>query len=490
MNQIKPLKLKFISRNSKQIQASKKWYDLTTEQILYGGAKYGGKTYLGCTLIFADALTYPETQYFIARQTLADLRKFTLPSIQERFQHWKLEMDYYAKFNGQDNVYNLYNGSKVFLIECKENPSDPMFERFGSMQMTRGWIEEGGEVKESAKANLFLAVGRWKNDIYNLKKKLLITANPKKGWMKREFVEPYRQGMLQPNKFYIQAFALDNVHGNPDYIQSLKSEKDTVRRQRLWEGLWDYDEDKDSLINEEALSDAFTNTIVKDGEKYLTIDVARLGRDSTVFSFWDGLELYQIEQYQKQTTEETERKIKDQATIHRIPYSHILIDEDGIGGGVVDHLQGVNGFTANSTPFQTSSQIREKQLKIEHSLVPRTSFSNLKAQCGWKLAELINEHEISFKIDRYRDKITEELTSILRQKNVDSDNKKQLRPKDEVKEEIQRSPDIGDTILMRAWFELKKESFNEDPVEQRLVYSKQEEIFMRNAKNQVFNSAK
>ena len=472
------------------MEAAKKWIDNYTEQILYGGAKYGGKTYLGCSLIFGDALIYPETQYFIARQTLADLRKFTMPSVQERFQHWKLDMDQYAKFNGQDNVYNLYNGSKVFLIECKENPSDPMFERFGSMQMTRGWIEEGGEVKESAKANLFLAVGRWKNDIYNLKKKLLITANPKKGWMKREFVTPFKERLLQPNKAYIQAFATDNTHGNPDYIESLKSEKDPIRYQRLWQGSWDYDEDKNLLISEEALSDAFTNTIVSDGQRYLIGDIARHGKDSTVFSLWEGLELIKIWQFEKQSTNITEQKIKDLAAEYRVSFSNILIDEDGIGGGVVDHLFGVKGFTANSSPFLTSSQIKEKEKKIEHFLVPRTVFSNLKAQCGWKLAELINEHRIAFNVVTYRDKIIEELTSLLRQKDVDTDGKKQLRPKDEVKEELLRSPDIGDTILMRMWYEFKKESFNENPEEERQVEETQELMFARNAKNQAFNSAK
>lgn len=486
------MEIEFSTRNPKQLLAAEKWIDHIIEQLLYGGAKYGGKTYLGCSLIFGDALIYPDTQYFIARQTLADLRKFTIPSVHERFEHWGLEIEKYAKFNGQDNVFNCYNGSKVFLLECKENPSDPLFERFGSMQMTRGWIEEGGEVAEKAKANLFLAVGRWKNDKYYLKKKLLITANPKKGWMKREFVEPYKQGVLTSDKAYIQAFATDNVHGSKDYIKSLRNEKDTVRKQRLWGGSWDYDEDKDLLISEDALSDAFSNTIVKDGENYLTVDVARLGKDTTVFSFWDGLELYRIEQREKQGTDKTEQQVRDFAALEKIPYSHILIDEDGIGGGVVDHLLGVKGFTANSSPLLTSSQIREKQEKIHNFLETKPNYKNLKAQCGWKLAELINEHKIAFKAENYRETIIEELSSLLRDKSVDSDGKKQLRPKEEVKEELLRSPDIGDTLIMRAWFELKKESLNEDPKKDKELLQRQEDHFLRiaNLNRRGLNSTK
>ena len=484
------MEIEFHSKNDKQILASSYWIDNTTEEILYGGAKGGGKSYLGCSLIFGDALIYPETNYFIARKELNDIRRFTIPSIQERFKHWGLDMTQYATFNGQDNCYTLYNKSKVFLIACKEEPSDPLFERFGSMQMTRGWIEEGGEVPENAKANLWLSIGRWKNEEYKLKKKLLITANPKKGWMKWDFVDPFNKGILNYKKQYIQAFATDNVYLPRDYLESLKSEKNKVRHQRLWEGRWDYDEEKDLLVNEDALGDAFTNTIVKDGEKYLVIDVARQGKDSTVFSFWSGLELYRVEERQKQGTEQTEQQAKDFAASDRIPYSHILVDEDGIGGGVVDHLIGVRGFTANSSPLPTSTQIREKFQKIHNFLISKPVYANLKAQCAWKLAELINEHKIAFKVPDYRDRIIEELTSLLRDKNVDGDGKKQLRPKEEVKEELTRSPDLGDTLIMRVWFELKKEALSEDPIAEKEVDMRIDQKLTINKSRMGLNSAK
>ena len=79
------MELEFKTKNVKQLQACEAWLDNTTEQILYGGAKGGGKSFLGCSMIFADALTYPETHYFIARAELNDLRKYTIPSIYEVF---------------------------------------------------------------------------------------------------------------------------------------------------------------------------------------------------------------------------------------------------------------------------------------------------------------------------------------------------------------------------------------------------------------------
>lgn len=465
--------INFKTKNEKQLQAAEYWIDDSSQEILYGGAKGGGKSFLGASLIFGDALIYPETHYFIARKELNDLRKFTIPTIHEVFQKFKLDIKKYAPYNGQDNLFKLYNGSVVYLIACKDEPSDPMFERFGSMQMTRGWIEEAGEVAEAAKNNLWLSIGRWKNDTYKLPKKILLTANPKKGWLKRDFVDPFRSELLAPARKYIQAFPTDNTYLPEGYIESLRNQKDKVSRQRLWEGNWDYDDDQDSLVTYDALSDAFSNTIVKEDGKFLIVDVARKGRDTTVFSFWNGLEIYRIEQ-KKQTTEKTEQDIKDFAAGERIPYSHILIDEDGIGGGVVDHLIGVKGFTANSTPILTAHQIRERQAKVEHEMVPKTAFANLRAQCGWKAAELLTEHKMAFRVPEYREQIIEELTAQLRDKDVDSEGPKHLRPKDEVKTEIQRSPDIGDTIIMRAFFELKKEATGVSDTVRNIVIEEQE----------------
>jgi hypothetical protein len=52
----------------------------------------------------------------------------------------------------------------------------------------------------------------------------------------------------------------------------------------------------------------------------------------------------------------------------------------------------------------------------------------------------------------------EELFALLRHKKVDTDGKLAIKPKEEVKAEIGRSPDHGDALIFRAWFELKKDA--------------------------------
>jgi hypothetical protein len=157
-----------------------------------------------------------------------------------------------------------------------------------------------------------------------------------------------------------------------------------------------------------------------------------------------------------------------------------MIDEDGVGGGVVDGMMGVRGFVANSSPIPTANEIRSRIRKIDSFLIPKANFKNLKSQCAWKVAELINEHKIAFKVPEWREQIVEELTALLKNNKPDSDGKLQIVPKDDVKAEIGHSPDIGEPIIYRAWFELKKEAKEEDPIKESQITNKMMSQFNRN----------
>jgi len=159
-------------------------------EVLYGGAKGGGKSFLGAFWLISSALLYPETSWFVARENLTDLRKHTIPTFFEVIKLLGLDIDS-IKFNGQDNIFHFSNGSRIVFVSASYLPSDPMFERFGSMQNTGGWIEEGGEIDEMAYANLKLSIGRCKNKEYGIPFKLLITANPKKNWMYNNIIKPF-----------------------------------------------------------------------------------------------------------------------------------------------------------------------------------------------------------------------------------------------------------------------------------------------------------
>jgi phage terminase large subunit len=408
-----------------------------------------GKSFLGVSLIFGDAFIYPGTRYFIARKTGADLRKHTIPSIHEVFNIWGIDESMY-KFNGQDNYFTLHNGSVVLLLDAAPKPSDPTYARFGSMQITRGWIEEAGEFEEGAKNNLAAAVGRWKNNVYSLKGKLLQTCNPAKNYLYRDYYRPNKEGTLPDYRKFVQALPTDNKMLPDGYLENLNRILTTNEKERLLYGNWEYDDDPTVLIDYNNILNLFENRHVKPtGQRYITGDIARYGRDSTVLMVWDGFVVVEMIEIKKSGLDVVEQRIRRLANKYEVPVSQILIDEDGVGGGVVDQLR-CRGFVNNSRPLVTPS-VRGQDTTVEN-------FMNLKSQCYFKLAEKINKFEMHFAADINEDqkkRLIEDLEQV-KQAHMDNDTKKAVLGKDEVKKLIGRSPDFSDALMMRMYFTLQQ----------------------------------
>ena len=429
------MKIRFDTRgNEKQLDCVKAWIDPSITEIIYGGSKGSAKSYTGCSLIFGDALIYPGTHYFIARRELNDLRKYTIPSVHEVFTHWGLS-DAYFKYNGQDNFYSLYNNSRVFLIDAKHIPSDPSYQRFGSMQMTRGWIEEAGEFTESAKTNLFAACGRYKNDVYGLSLKLLQTCNPSKNYLYNDY-KAHKAGTLLPHKKFIQALPTDNKMLPAGYLDNLRRILTGSEKERLLFGNWEYDDDPATLIRYDAIIDSFSNDFIEHGQRYITADIARFGKDKTVIMVWSGWRCIQIIELTKQSVTQVAAEIDRLSREFAVPRSQIVVDEDGVGGGVKDILA-CRGFVNNSTAKRGEN------------------YSNLKSQCHFKFADRMNSNKVYICCNEptIRTKIIEELEQV-KQKNIDKDGKRSVVPKEDIKEILGRSPDYSDALTMREYFEL------------------------------------
>jgi len=429
--------------NEKQKEVARLWLDNSVFDIVFGGSKGSGKSFLGCSLIFGDALMYAGTHYFIARKTLNDLVKFTMPSISEVMALWGLDNRYY-KYNSQRNYYELYNGSRVYLIEAKYLPSDEKYMRFGSMQMTRGWIEEAGEFEESAKANLAASIGRWKNKDYNLPGKLLQTCNPSKNYLYREYYKKHKDGTLESWKRFVQALPEDNKMLPDGYLENLARNLNNNEKERLLYGNWEYDDDPAVLIDYNNIIAMFNNGCELGGVNYITADIARQGRDKTVIFVWDGLSAIKCITIDKNKITEAAEVIKKLQEKYNVAANNTIVDEDGVGGGVVDILN-CKGFVNNSKPIEV----------MDGYEFVRPNFQNLKTQCYYKLAEYINAGKINVKVDgEIKEKIIEELEQV-KDKDIDSEGKKGILSKEKIKELIGRSPDYSDALMMRMYYELQ-----------------------------------
>ena len=343
----------------------------------------------------------------------------------------------------------LSNGSRIDFLDLKLVPRDPFYERFGSLEYTGGWIEEGGEVNFGAYDTLKTRVGRHNNDKYGILGKLLVTLNPKKNWCHQIFWKPFKASTLDAKVKFLQALVTDNPFIDSGYIEKLKAIKDKVRKQRLLHGNFDYDDDDNALMDYDSIVDIFNNEFVQKGEGYITADVARFGDDKSVIAVWSGWRVEHIQVLIKKKTTEVASAIKSLAYKHKIPMSHVVVDEDGVGGGVVDEL-GCKGFVNGSSPLSEPATPRDQGKKV----VP--NYLNLRSQCYYRLSARVNEKGVYVACQDYeiREMLSDELEQI-KKKDVDNDQKLQVVAKKEMKEQLGRSPDFADTIMMRDYFELK-----------------------------------
>jgi phage terminase large subunit len=305
--------------------------------VFFGGGAGGGKSWILCESRLQNAIRFPGYKSFIGREELKRLMQSTYVTWTKVCSYHKVDPRIWH-LNGQYNYIEFNNGSRIDLLDLKFLPADPMYERFGSLEYTDGAIEEAGEIDFLAFDVLKSRIGRHMNKDFGLHPSIFITGNPKKNWTYTEFYKPWKNKTLPANAVFIQSLYMDNPHTATEYGQQLAGIKDTAMRERLMMGNWEYEDDPSALIQFDAINDMFSNSVPFDEQKYLTADVARYGSDKCVIYCWKGWEAYKVLEFSKSSVDATARRIRDLLLTERIPRSHAIVDDDGVGGGVVDIL--------------------------------------------------------------------------------------------------------------------------------------------------------
>ena len=408
-------------------------FDNKTKEVLFGGAAGGGKSWVGVSYLILMAIKYPKTRYLMGRSKLDALKKTTLNTFFEVCTAWNLKAIEDYTFNGSSNVITFYNGSEIILKDLFLYPSDRNFDSLGSLEITSAFIDEANQITEKAK-NVVASRLRYKLDENGLIPKMLMTCTPAKNWVYSEYYRPAKDKTIKPYRKFIQSLVGDNTYISKHYEKQL-FELDELSKQRLLYGNWEYDVSNDSLIEYDAILSLFNQQGI-DGNKYITCDVARFGSDKTVIMLWQGLHLKHIRTLLKSAVNDVVDEIKVLQQENQVNLRNIIVDEDGVGGGVKDYLR-CQGFVNNARP-----------LKAEN-------YQNLKTQCYYKLADLINKGQIGINCQdvNVKNYIIEECEQV-RTKDADKDNKLQIIQKDTVKGILGRSPDYSDALAMRMFYEI------------------------------------
>lgn len=432
--------------NKKQTKALDYLEDNVTTEVEYGGGAGGGKSVLGCYWQIKRRLKYPGTRGLIGRSSLKTLKETTLNSFFEVCKIQGLIIGQHYTYNQQSNIITFANGSLIFLKDLFMYPSDPNFDELGSLEITDAFVDENNQTVEKA-WNIVKSRIRYKLDDYGLVPKMLGCCNPSKGWIYQRFYKPYKDGTLPADRKFVQALVGDNPDISKHYYNNLLG-LDKVSKERLLFGNWEYDDDPASLMDYNSICDIFTNTHVPGGDKKISCDVARLGGDRIVIIEWDGWR-GKVKAYNKQPLDVTGALLEDMRYRLGIGNSDIIVDEDGVGGGIVDFMK-FKGFVNNSSPLPSpDGPFDSNGNRIKEN------YDNLKSQCYFRVAQRICKKELYLECENVEIKnlIIEELEQV-KQKEVDNDKKKGVVPKDKVKELLGRSPDFADAIMMREYFEL------------------------------------
>ena len=338
-------------------------------------------------LALLRCMQFPGVREGIGRKDLTQLKKTTLATLLGKV-HAIFGVTQQDFKQGQDGSITYRNGSVILPIELAYYPSDPDFNRLGSLELTDMFIDEVGELPEKSYTAIKSRVGRWKNDEYGITPKVFSTCNPSMNFVKQEFFDIYDKlggGTIQrwQHGFTIykgekipayKAFVRSSVYDNPfierSYIETLKRLPQQERR-RLLDGNWNYVDDDSSLFKNSLLHKATTFNLPEPTEKFskfIGVDVADKGKDKSIFSLIDNGVL----------VAQRESSIKmqwDEAGDDSLPMSRMLADE------LIDFAT-KNGFTEHTA----------KNIAVETNGVG-VGLRDFMKHRGWRITEYTATHK-------------------------------------------------------------------------------------------------
>lgn len=444
----------------KQAEAWQYLTDDTTREIWYWGAAGGWKSRIGTCRVRLMANSYPWSRWFLGRRELSNLMKTTVNTYYKIGQFYWIPSNFMGKLDKKYNIIRFENWSEILLLDCATQPADPLFTRFWSLELTWWFIDESNEIDEQAVTILKTRIWRQNNfkiggKNVHLVPKILQTFNPDQWHVKRNYYNPRKNHTLPDYRKFVPSLVTDNDFIDPEYITQLKNTSDEITKQRLlyWNFDWSWDAGK--LFRHDEIEDLFETNVEKKDTTYISVDVARLGDDKTVICIWRGLECIKILHYDKNTIDDIANRIKDLEYSYWVSRRNIVVDSDWVWWGLADLLRGCTNFVNNSRPYRFEPEKKWFILR---------NYANLKAQCYFKLKEMMEKRLVRVYADWViRDKLSEELENIFIS-GIDTDGKVKIEDKKDLKRRINRSPDFADAIMFRMIFLVQETEANSEIV--------------------------
>lgn len=399
-------------------------------ELLFGGAKGGGKSWFLCVWCYARAIEiikqfnlqpseYPLAIAFMGRKQSVDFTNTTLET-------WKqiIPSESYH-IREQDKEIVIADTVKIDFggMDREEN-----IQKFNSAEYAFFALDQAEEITEdeilALRASLRLAING-KHPAY----KGLMTANPAACWLKPEFILA-----PAPDRRFIPALPGDNPHLPEGYADKLKY---TYRhRPELLEaylfGSWDSFEGVDQVIRDLWVQAARDRKFhIARPHKLVVCDPARFGDDETVIYDMTETQIAREEVYGKKDLMYTANRLFVHAKEHGGDDGPcpIALDITGLGAGAADRLKEMG---AEVIAIESAAKSSDPD-----------KYGNFRAEMWNKAALMFSDGDIALQHESL-----ELAAQLCTPKYHFRAGRMFVESKEEIKKRLNRSPDHADTYVM------------------------------------------
>ncbi len=442
------------------------------KEILYGGAMGSGKSYLIALIASSLAKQHAGIHIGVFRKNRTTLKRTTLESFFEYLTNAGAIEGRDYTFNGSELSFTfLHKGkpaSKVLFLEL-DGSKDRNYNKVRSLNLTCAFIDEVNECEREGWIALLARVGRKNTDADGRKIPafLMGTCNPDVNWVKDDFYTPYKKGILPETKLFIPALPSDNPRLPKEYIAQLETMPEQFKQLYLY-GNWDYSDDDMSLfkhihIDRGTITDLRTlyledNKTIDTSKRYIGVDVAREGKDKTVFALLDNGQLTDLYVPDIKVDDKSPilmqvaEEIMKYAEKWEVGYEHIAVDAVGVGGGVVDACRAKEFYVQE---YKAGSN----DVRRDANGLPQ--FDNIRSMSFWDVSDALQKGDFTIykSIDHYQE-LKKDL--VVHTYEI-TDKVTKVESKSQLKKRLGASPDFADALSI-AWWASQQEVDNYDEI--------------------------
>jgi len=423
------------------------------QEVLYWGAVWWWKSFVGCLFVVIDCLLNRKVRYLIGRRQNSDLVRTTIGTLHEVLDLLWMKEGVDFKKNSKENFFRFKNKSEIVYMNLQKTPKDPLFNRLWGLELTGYFLDEAQEIDRQAvivlrsrKRKTHL-IENWKL----IRKKIwkwLYTCNPWKNFVYTDFYLPHKKKELDKTKSFIFSSPFDNPNLSDDYIKNLKDyPKSDYERLVKWN--FDYDNDPMIMIWYDSIMNMFLSEdiITENEQNFLSIDLSWKWKDKTVIMVWKWMNIVKIITKTKTNWKELIPEIEELEKKYKIKRKNVVVDSDWVWENFIDYFPWHFRFKWGYSPISPRYVSDEEKAFL-------TKYRNLRTQCYFLLADKIENEMITVRDDQkhFKDNISTELWFL---KEVLLDNGvKSIESKQIIKSNLGHSPDFADAMMMRMVFEV------------------------------------